>query len=379
MSETEYIDRKEELMEKIDRTSIWENDRLSRLFHFTSAGLFHLLPDVGQGSHERIFRQILLTQQLSYLESRLNELPARLQIENLDMETDSLLKTRPVVICTYHTGSYQLVNLLLALKGVHFSLVVRRKTFREFGKEYQELYKQNNRDANGLGLIDAESGHCALQMLRALKSGRSLVIYIDGNMGAGNPGAPNTNGCEINFLNRQLIARKGLAYIAHTANVPILGAISYRPDWNSLAIRFGDVICPSAHPDRELFSMLNTQKLYGILEEVVREYPGQWEGWLYLNNIMGKLNDVPNVPAQRIAVAQETDLDNLRYNSGGFGVFKAGTGTYILDKKRFETFFIAPVIHDILKNAQASGRVSTTSLQPDTVRQLIGRGVLLSL
>ncbi|MFT4152706.1 hypothetical protein [Parafilimonas sp.] len=150
---------------------IYENDNLTRQFHIVSAGLLNYLPQIHYSRHEAIFKNILLHQRLSILEQGTSHVLRNVITKGFTAQTMRLLKAKPTIICTFHLGSYRLINLLLAKHSIPFSLVAAQKVVRNQGSVFKTLYNQfcNNDSSDNFNLIDAESSNSALQMFRELK------------------------------------------------------------------------------------------------------------------------------------------------------------------------------------------------------------------
>src|SRR5690606_8694115 len=130
------------------------------------------------------FKQVCLHQHLSWrdLDDSRYERPLVTGIEESFMDR---LKNSPGIVCTYHSGSYRLINKVLAEADVPFALVVNKTVLRQESDSFQ---KQFDRVTPGfpesLHLIDAEEPTALLKMIRTLKSGKNLVVYVDGNTGS---------------------------------------------------------------------------------------------------------------------------------------------------------------------------------------------------
>jgi hypothetical protein len=47
-----------------------------------------------------------------------------------------------------------------------------------------------------------------------------------------------------------------------------------------------DPIVPNKTCDRKSYCKSGTSQLYGYLEQTVRDFPTQWEAWLYVHNFL---------------------------------------------------------------------------------------------
>ena len=205
-------------------------------------------------------------------------------------------------------------------------------------------------------------------MLRELKAGRSLLLYMDGNTGAGNSTARNENCCLVDFLRHQLYARKGNGYLAHAANVPIIPVINYRPAWDDIRLRFFDKIMPDAGKDRNNFAIRATQQLYDIAAPYIQQYPEQWEAWLYLHKVVSISN-------RQVLVDGTFDSERFRFNLRDFGVFGISNNSFLFNKTNYTSYKIERGLYKILKQS-IDRPVNKKSISRETLRELEKNGVL---
>ena len=348
MQHSNYIAARDTLLNGYKaQLQIKDDDNLNGQFNMVSAGLVNYLPDIGIEQHEDIYKNILLHKKLSILEQTDYTALDYVTTENLSNETLELLKNKPTIICTFHTGSYRILNLLLCRNKIPYSLVMANEIIQQEGELFHSLYNDlpENSLGEGLKIINAEAANVGLQMLRELKRGRSLVLYIDGNTGAGAATTKNDNRCPVNFFHQQVFARKGIAYLAHTAGVPIITVASYRKSMENICIKFFDPIFPDRNQDRNLFAETTTQHIYNLVAPLIKAYPDQWEGWLYIHKVANIIN-VPNVnkKTKQCATADEKiALDSFR-----FGIFKINGASFLLRKNTYSFYEINNQLYDVL-------------------------------
>jgi len=188
-------------------------EQLSAQYAFVSASLSNFLPAIPISRHEALYRQVLLHQKISILDETspwhpMQELQCGF-LENIDM---NIIRNHPAVFCTMHTGSYRLINYFLKQHRIPFVLVANKQIVDTEKDRFEKHYNAFAVEGGlPLSLIDAEHPISALMMFRALKKGYSLLLYIDGNTGAGEAFAENENICSVNFLAQNIYARSGAA------------------------------------------------------------------------------------------------------------------------------------------------------------------------
>ena len=92
--------------------------------HFVSATLSHLLPGVDRSRHFELTREILFHQQWSALDERSFFLPETTNVVDHDNAIAGAVGGKAVIFCTFHVGSYRLLNTLLTRAGAKFALVI---------------------------------------------------------------------------------------------------------------------------------------------------------------------------------------------------------------------------------------------------------------
>lgn len=360
------------IMAEYERLDVNTNAHLLRLFHLVSAELLNYLPSIDYKDHCHLFKKILFNQKLSLLEQELPQLLYAVRYEN-KFSAINFLRRTPSIICTFHLGSYRLINLFLAENQIPFSLVVSRNVIQKQTELIQQAFRSSNLIKHAqLDLIDAELPSAGLKMIKALKSNKSLVVYLDGNTGAGRPSVLNENCCEVNFLNNKIFVRKGVGVLSHAARAPVLPVICYRKSLTSINIKFKDPIFPNNGMDRGQFSSQLMQQLYDFASDYVKKYPGQWEAWLYLYKVavqternmeaLEQLNEIPKV---------------LTFNNKWYGLYTLNDNSYIFDKQDLLSYKIQPQLYALLNKFQKQAAKSKT-IDVILLQDLYKKGVLIA-
>lgn len=348
MHQQAYIKSRNNLVNNFkEGLKINDDEYLNGQLNMVSAALVNYLPETGIEQHEDIYKNILLHKKLSILEQSTYEALDFVEMENLSSEILSQLQNKPTIICTFHTGSYRVLNLFLTRNKIPYSLVIGKDILQQEGDSFYSLYNglPGNNQEGGFNIIDAEKANVGLQMLRELKKGRSLLLYIDGNTGAGAATTKNDNRHTINFLNQQLFARKGIAFLAHAANVPIVTVACYRTSWENIRLKFFDPIFPDANKERTLFAEEVTQQIYNMVVPIIKKYPEQWEAWLYIHKVANIIN-LPitlNNIKRDWAGSEKICLDSFR-----FGIFKLNGIHFLLKKATYSFYEINNQVYDLL-------------------------------
>jgi lauroyl/myristoyl acyltransferase len=378
MDTDNYITQRNSIVKAYShKLKIWEDDFVAGKFNLVSAGLHNYLPQIGYHEHEGIFKGILLHQRLSHLEQMHTEALKYVTCENMHDEIWDLLKKGGAILCTFHTGSYRIINQVLIKHKVPFTLVIAKSILDSQGDQFNRLHQRFSGDQDGgsFGIIDAESPSSGLQMLREIKRGRNLVLYIDGNTGAGSNDKEKNNLCDIKFLGQRIFARKGIAFLAHVLGAPILTVASYRKSIDDIRLRFLDPIYPEIDAERETFSQDTTQKIYDFAGEIITTYPEQWEGWMYLHKVAHIVNSADTFYKKMGETALNVQTI-LRLNLAEFGVLKLLDDFYLFRKSGYQSFHIDKDLYGFLHGSIAEP-VMKREMDEATFSQLIENNVLV--
>ena len=355
-----------------DQLSVEKDTNLLRQCHLVSAGLLNYMPSIDYKNHDQIFKKILFHQKLSLLEQGLPELLNDVHYEDLE-DAITFLKKTPSIICTFHLGSYRLINLLLGKHKILFSLVVAKSVIDKHGDSFQSDFQRTTAEnIQPLELIDAEHPGSALQMIKAIKKGKCLVVYLDGNTGSGQQARFNENCTEINFLHQKLMVRKGVGFLSHVAKAPVLPVLCYRAALAQISIKFFEPIIPSPEPDRNKHAEELIQQIYALAEPYIARFPEQWEAWLYLYKVavVGQNRIQPVSPPQQVSNA-------LTFNRRWFGLYHLKNHNYIFDKHDFLSYEISAPLYDFLSKTN-NQCIKTESIDVILLQDLYRKGVLIA-
>lgn len=188
------------------------------------------------------------------------------------------------IYAAFHYGSYRIINCVLHEHKVDYVIAVNRFLLQsEFHKQTMENLKnignKSGKDIN-VQFIDVESNAGIVQMIRALREGKSVVVYIDGGRGLGGFGGNNERLEKVDFLNKKITARGGVAFLSHHTQVPIVPVLSWRSlDYTKSYIEFFEKIIPVG--ERQQYITEVTQTLWDMFSAKLVLDPTQWEAMLY--------------------------------------------------------------------------------------------------
>lgn len=379
MTDIEYEIEREKIFEDVkSKLNIWGNDFISGKFTLTSASLYNLLPEIEYEKHEDIFREIMVNQKLSILEQGYLNIQNKVVYEKLYPELLQMLKNKSGIICTFHFGSYRLINQFFLLNKIKFTIVASKAVLESQTDEFISISEKiDPEDHDQIKIIDAESQHSIIRILRDIKAGRILVFYIDGNIGSGESTANNPNLLNISFLGQKILVRKGIAYISHTTKVPIYTVVCFRKNVDDIRIRFFEPINPGLFSNRDDYVQFATQKIYHFIEPVVKRYPEQWEAWFYIHKAinLSDEHDKKEVIGE-LSIPNENSLFVI--NLKEFGVFKIHEDTYLFRKKGFKSYLIDFNLFSMLKGS-ITKPVFKNDIEDPMFSQMYQNRVLITL
>jgi KDO2-lipid IV(A) lauroyltransferase len=323
------------------------DERIGRMFDkgtlmryaFTIANFRRMMPDLlNVDTPAGLFSKMLKLRGIALVDQNYPEMLLDVKYSGACLE--EIHHPGATIYCTYHLGSYRAIIGHLAKRGKPFSLVIDHKVYIE---QYEEI-KQSVRSVckyfnvtENFELINAEEFTSTLEMLRQLKRGRSLIIYLDGNTGVGGIYRQDQQLLKLKFLGQEMLVRQGIALLSQLSGAPIIPTISFRETERDLNIYFGKPIKATDNiVDQKKYCEKVTQQLYALLEEFLEQYPLQWEGWLYVHKYL----DLTSIIAQATPakpIREDGEFDNER-----FELFRMGKSQYyLLDKDTFVTFEIS--------------------------------------
>jgi lauroyl/myristoyl acyltransferase len=340
-------------------------------YNMVSASLLNFLPDIPQQNHLKLYKHILYYQQCSMLDQMHPELTDTIIAENESQKLLHQLRREPSIIVTFHTGSYRLLNLYLMRGAIPFALVLSSEVLCRQGEEIKRIFAECAGGNLDLECINAEAANAALLMLGALRRGKSLLVYIDGNTGS-TAGAENL--FPTAFLNGRLLVRKGVSVIAHISNRPIHCMATYYDETDKLNLQYLGEIRPMTGEPRDTFTARSISQIYIHLASIVHRYPAQWEAWLYLHksvHLSAANKALPVIQQHNFPAAHNF----YRFNSNEFSTFIVDEQYYLLHKRSYTFYLIDRCLFECLSQGRSESVVMP--LAQTVVAELLASGVLM--
>ena len=313
------------------------------LMKFTtfSANMENIMPQIPRSQHETLFREQLLQQVFTTFDQQC--LSAWDLVKLSGIYGTFTQNEGPRIYCTYHLGSYRQLTSVLFRKGVDCVLLVGSNMNREQGgglTEHIDALREKHGLTNVFRIVETGSPSAALTVLRELKAGRSLIVYVDGSPETAPEPGEETQFLSVRFGQRRIMTRKGVGYLSHATGVPIVPVVSYRqPDLTNV-LHFLSPIRPIRQSDRDMYCQEAMQQLYDAFWPYLNRYPGQWEGWSYIHSFLE-----PEKPQHSLYGRQPI---RPVFNKDRYTLCDLEQAPILFDRRLYQTYEITEDLRDLL-------------------------------
>ena len=331
--------------EVVERETQKKQAHQQKDLHFLRANLSHFCPESPAEQHESIYLRLLTNHWLSARSFRYVDFGSLAHMGmGVSGNADFLNPTdapRPArIFCTYHLGGYRAILAMLLNAGYPLTLVIDNRTLtnqQEYIEKVSAQLNQYNQDSASIEMLDAENPAIGRQMAGALYKGRSILIFLDGNTGVGGIYQRNNKQLRIQFLNKTIISRSGIATLAYATRTPIIPIISYYKTLDGAEIPHYDCL-PAIEPlgtSADVFVRETTQQLYDLLAAYLQRYVDQWESWFYFHKFL----DFDALATESTSEPMETGLAaSVRFNEQRYSLFKIDRNGYLFDRQTYQAF-----------------------------------------
>ncbi len=180
-----------------------------------------------------------------------------IQYEGLENYLDAKKEGRGVLVATGHLGNWELSAFTHAIMTEPMHFVVR-----PLDNERINTFVEQRRKLTGNHLIG--KWDAPRSILRALRKNEAIGILIDQNTSL-------QEGTFVQFFGAQACATTAFARLAaRTGAVVIPGFALWSAELQKYVLRFYQPVLMSGDMQAD------TQRLHGVLEQIIREYPDQW-------------------------------------------------------------------------------------------------------
>lgn len=355
--------------EHFERINLHQERGYLMKFTTFSANVENVLPTIPRSQHETMFRELLLNQVYTTFDQQC--LTAGDLVTFRGEHGPVSRPDGPQIYCTYHFGSYRLLTSVLFRRGVDCVLLVGSNVNQQQSEgmtEHIEALRQKYGLTNVFRIVDAGSPAAGLTILRELKAGRSLIVYVDGSAETTPEPHEINQFLTVRFGQRRILTRKGVGYLSHATGVPIVPVINYRlPDLTNV-MHCLKPIRPIKHSDRDMYCQEAMQQLHDGLYAYVTRYPSQWEGWNYIHSFLE-----PEKPVQRKGFNWRPARP--AFNETRYALCDLEQAPILFDRRLYQTYEISEDLRDLLLNISTVESVETV-VGEDMYSELVDMEVL---
>ncbi|KUM54298.1 hypothetical protein AR688_13310 [Rheinheimera sp. EpRS3] len=171
-----------------------------------------------------------------------------------------------VILALFHFGLHRSILVDLACNGIPVVSPVAGKAYWDF---YQQKHIAPAEFANCFNLIEVDNPSVGKQLVKQMRKGHIVTIYVDGNMGPDGVHV-SEGGVEVCFFNKKIHVKAGIARLASTFKMPVLPLFSLaKPNSeNCYQISAGELLPTNSDV---------MQGLYSQLERHIKQQPQEWE------------------------------------------------------------------------------------------------------
>ena len=205
---------------------------------------------------------------------RRGELLERVEVEGLEHveKAERESATGGVVMVTAHYGNWELACARIVEMGIPISVVYRRLPHPVLDQMLLGVRAAGQRLGEQPAILEQiPMGRAGTRFVRALEAGRKVLVLLDQD-------ARREEGVFVSFFGRPASTRSGPLALAAARGVPVLPAFVRRsPDGRNHHLKIHPALQlePGASDDEEVLRR-NVQRVTAVIEQEIRESPGQW-------------------------------------------------------------------------------------------------------
>jgi lauroyl/myristoyl acyltransferase len=206
----------------------------------------------------------------------------------LDFERLEAVARSGAIVAPFHIGPFRLTAPALLSRGYRVALLGTEAALPLHTQEIPAHFAANLAepiDAAEVRAryepIDSTSPTALWKACTALRDGRLVIVYPDGNTGI-DQRTPDASCHPLVFLGQRVAVRTGVAALALATGRPIVPVIGREGLGVEPTLRFEEPIVRAPDEAREAFRARVMDTLFGILEREVVRAPDRWEQWPFV-------------------------------------------------------------------------------------------------
>ncbi len=180
----------------------------------------------------------------------LEELEAKVTVENEHIILDAIESKRKIILITAHYGNWELVNTYNSMKYKPMTVVGR-----PMSNEYLNKDLRNSRNSKNSVMLDKDNA--AKGLVKALKEDRMIALVVDQN-------TSSSNGVLIDFFGKKARQTEAPTKLSQKFDALIIPVFVIQDDFCKYTMKFCNPV------------EANTQVQADIIEEQIRAKPEDW-------------------------------------------------------------------------------------------------------
>lgn len=357
--------------QEVDQLKIEKADDRHRLaFLYASANRYNIMSYCSASDDAAFFRKVIFHERMALEERKLLGQLAPL-IELKGLEHIERFDKRGIVFCSFHVGSFFSPLYLFASQGIDVTACIASNAYTQLKKTIENdisKLSKNGFNRGRIKLLDMGTPTASFQMVRILKEGGNLLLYVD--VASGDEDKKKETTTIVNMLSGKLKVKKGGARISYLTKRPIIPLMSQYNSNGIISLRAYLPILPPKLGNEQAFCKRAMEMLFSLLEKRLYKKPEEWEGWLYCHNMV-----IPKGELESNSVKGIVDLPQYMVNRERFVCYNAKDRFYLFDKETYRFIKIAKEVYfSLFENMGKGGNLTGNLLEG-----LIENGVLIQV
>ncbi|MFM7202733.1 MAG: hypothetical protein ACKO6N_18250 [Myxococcota bacterium] len=274
---------------------------------------------------------------------------------------------RGAILAPIHFGRYRWLPIALAHQLERDVLLLidqpNHQHFQADGtpEEWRERFPHFGR-WNRIEAVSSHSPTVLWEMQRALRQGRLVIMFIDGNSGMEGR-LPDEDCVKVSFFGERIRVRRGIAALSAASGAPIVPVCTRDRARHPPLLEFDTPLQPpslaaSTRAERTAWSERSMAHLYAFLEQQVKRRPARWEEWHLFPRWLDRKAQPFSAPAPgRVSGRPAQRVMSLQYPHL-WPVTLEGK-THLIDVKSLASLGSDPVLTELFEAAEEQRRVET--------------------
>jgi hypothetical protein len=314
-----------------------------------SASLFHLLPNIDVEDHPQTLRKIDFYQCWAAQDQFHLDLLAP-STELTGEGRDRVICDAPKIICAFHYGSNRLILPLLLRSGQKISMLIDHRVADTQSSEFHSILHQycatEQIPESNYKIRDTSSPSVLLSLIRDIRAGYSVLIFLDGNLSIGGAKGDRDHTVPVPFLGATLFSRAGLAVLSHVAKCPIVAMLAHRnPDCTSRNRVVAHEPIEAGDSDRSSYVPKVCAALWKTLQDALAADPIPWEPWRYVDNFL----DLESLAKRQQRLPDNSQPpETIAFNTQRFALENSHVQYALLDRATYMIYNISAAFFNFL-------------------------------